>query len=266
MSPSTLPFSDKRMAFDTCEICDPLARRSGNREGGLARLAEAEREGGACPAKAGTAKAGRIRPMRTTNLCVAAALLAVTGLLGDPILRAQAPPQEVGSARVVPIQITGDPAARFSMVVMGDGYTAADMPRFRAHLDKHLNVLWSIEPFRSYRNYINVYSVEIVSRESGITCDPEVRCSGARRPSASSSERVAGCTNINARGITPARARRRLIREYAAQGHTATTTRFSSSRTRTRTAASADRLRPRRAAIRSDRSSRRTNSDIRWDG
>ena len=61
------------------------------------------------------------------------------------------------------------------MVVLGDGYTAAEMPRFRAHVDKHLNVLWSIEPFRSYRNYINVYAVEIVSGESGITCDPEVR-------------------------------------------------------------------------------------------
>ena len=79
----------------------------------------------------------------------------------------------MGSATVVPIQITGDPAKRFSMVVLGDGYTAAEMPQFRAHLDKHLNVLWSIEPFRSYRNYINVYAVEIVSAESGITCDPE---------------------------------------------------------------------------------------------
>jgi hypothetical protein len=101
--------------------------------------------------------------MKLTNLVVAAALFAVSGLLGYPILRAQAPAQALPGARVVPIQITGDPAARFSMVVMGDGYTEADMPKYRAHLDKHLNVLWSIEPFRSYRNYINVYSVEVVS-------------------------------------------------------------------------------------------------------
>ena len=62
------------------------------------------------------------------------------------------------------------------MVVLGDGYTAADMPKFRAHLDKHLNMLWSIEPFRSYRNYINVYAVEIVSRRVG----DHVRSGGAR--------------------------------------------------------------------------------------
>src|SRR5262245_33998796 len=102
---------------------------------------------------------------------VVAAMTVAVPLVMMPVAHAQ----DVGSATVVPIQITGDPAKRFSMVVMGDGYTAADMPKYRAHLDKHLNILWSIEPFRSYRSYINVYSVEIVSGESGITCDPEVR-------------------------------------------------------------------------------------------
>lgn len=158
--------------------------------------------------------------MKLTNLCVAAALVAASGLLGRPILGAQTPAQDVASARIVPIQITGDPAARFSMVVMGDGYTAADMPKYRAHLDKHLNVLWSIEPFRSYRNYINVYSVEVVSPESGITCDPEVRLQknttlGLEFGNAGGGG--GGCTNINARGITPMRGREALIRQYAAQ-------------------------------------------------
>ena len=122
--------------------------------------------------------------------------------------------QDVASSRVVPLQVTGDPAARFSMVIMGDGYTAAEMPRFRAHVDKHLNILWSIEPFRSYRNYINVYAVEVVSPESGITCDPEVR---ERKNTPLGLEFGGGCTNINARGITPARGRDALIREYAAK-------------------------------------------------
>ena len=88
---------------------------------------------------------------------VVAALLVPGPLVSQPSAAPRdASPQEVGSARVVPIQVTGDPEARFSMVVMGDGYTAAEMPRYREHLDKHLNILWSIEPFRSYRNYINV--------------------------------------------------------------------------------------------------------------
>ena len=109
-----------------------------------------------------------------------------------------APVEPAAPPSVVPVSVNGDPAARFSLVIMGDGYTAAEMARYRAQLDKHLNVLWSIEPFRSYRNYINVYSVEIASPDSGITCDPEVR---EARKTPLGAHFQGGCTNPNARGI-----------------------------------------------------------------
>jgi hypothetical protein len=125
---------------------------------------------------------------------------------------ASARAQEVGSATVVPIQITGDPDSRFSLVVLGDGYTAAEQGKFRAHLDKHLNILWSLEPFRSYRNYFNVYAVEIISGESGIHCDPEVR---QPRTTPLQLQFGGGCTNINARGVTVAQAAQARVREYA---------------------------------------------------
>jgi hypothetical protein len=96
---------------------------------------------------------------------VTAATAAVTALPE----RAVAAP---GDATVVPIQVTGDPARRFNLVIVGDGYTAAEQPEFRANVEKHLNVLWTIEPFKSYRSYVNVYAVEIESAESGVDCDP----------------------------------------------------------------------------------------------
>ncbi|MFC0509032.1 M64 family metallopeptidase [Micromonospora costi] len=99
-------------------------------------------------------------------LCVAA-MVAAGLVAGQPAVAA-----DVGSATVVPIQVTGDPAERFNLVVLGDGYTEADLPTFRSHVDKHLNTLWTIEPFKSYRSYFNVYAVEIVSAESGVDCDP----------------------------------------------------------------------------------------------
>jgi hypothetical protein len=40
-------------------------------------------------------------------------------------------------------------------------------------VDRNQNVQWSVEPFRSYRNYFNVYMVETPSRDSGISCDPD---------------------------------------------------------------------------------------------
>ncbi|MET7750478.1 M64 family metallopeptidase [Micromonospora sp. NPDC005367] len=102
------------------------------------------------------------------GLCVAA--LVAAGLVG--VGAAPAAAADVGSATVVPVQVTGDPAERFNLVMLGDGYTEADMPTFRANVEKHLNTLWTIEPFKSYRSYFNVYAVEIVSAESGVDCDP----------------------------------------------------------------------------------------------
>ena len=105
----------------------------------------------------------------TRRIAGLAATLLVAALLP---LGGTAVAQEPAEATVVPVQVTGADENRFVMVVLGDGYTAAELPLFREHVDKHLNVLWSIEPFRSYRNYINVYAVETASAESGVDCDP----------------------------------------------------------------------------------------------
>jgi len=121
-------------------------------------------------------------------VCVVALLFSASGGAG----------QESGSARVVPIQVSGDAAQRFSLVILGDGYTTAEVGRFREHVNRHLNVLWSLEPFRSYRNYINVYAVEIASAESGITCDPAHR---QRRQTPLGLHFSGGCDDANARGI-----------------------------------------------------------------
>ena len=74
---------------------------------------------------------------------------------------------------MVPLQITGPPSERLNLVIMGDGYQAHELDQFRADVDRNLNVQWSIEPFRSYRHYFNVYRLEIVSQDSGISCDPD---------------------------------------------------------------------------------------------
>jgi hypothetical protein len=84
------------------------------------------------------------------------------------------PPTGVGSATVVPLQVTGPPANRFNLVIAGDGYTESEQDKFMAQVDKHLNIMWSIEPYKSYRNYINVYAIKIISAESGIDCDPNL--------------------------------------------------------------------------------------------
>jgi hypothetical protein len=106
----------------------------------------------------------------------AASASAVAGEPPAPPRRpaASSAPSVTGSANVVPVQATGPVDKRFNLVFLGDGYTAAETGKFRADVDRHLNVLWSIEPFASYRSYVNVWAVEAPSAESGVDCDPSL--------------------------------------------------------------------------------------------
>src|SRR5262245_51682106 len=101
-----------------------------------------------------------------------APLIAIA--VGGAPARAQIPASGVGSATVVPVQVTGPPSNRFNLVIAGDGYTESEQDKFMQQVDKHLNIMWSIEPYKSYRNYINVYAIKIISGESGISCDPSL--------------------------------------------------------------------------------------------
>ncbi|MFI6675746.1 M64 family metallopeptidase [Kribbella sp. NPDC050470] len=117
--------------------------------------------------------------MRTRGLTavlgvVAAVFAGLPAVAGASTTTVQASTAGTVEATVVPLQVTGPAESRFNLVVMGDGYTAAELPKFREQVDKHLNVLWSIEPFKSYRNYLNVYAVEIPSPQSGVDCDPDL--------------------------------------------------------------------------------------------
>ncbi|WIX92872.1 M64 family metallopeptidase [Amycolatopsis sp. DG1A-15b] len=78
------------------------------------------------------------------------------------------------AASVTEVQVTGPVAQRFNLVVLGDGYTAAEQPKFFADVERHVSTLWSLEPFKSYRSYFNVYAVSIASPESGVDCDPSL--------------------------------------------------------------------------------------------
>jgi hypothetical protein len=110
---------------------------------------------------------------RAARMALWAAPLLAIAVAAAPA-RAQIPATGVGSATVVPVQVTGPAANRFNLVIAGDGYTEAEQDKFMQQVDKHLNVMWSIEPYKSYRNYINVYAIKIISGDSGISCDPDL--------------------------------------------------------------------------------------------
>ena len=134
------------------------------------------------------------------------AALAVGALLAGllPSVGMPAKAQQVGDVTVVPIQVTGPASERLNLIVMCDGYQADEMQKCRDDVDRNQNVQWSVEPFRSYRNYFNVYRVEIVSEDSGVRCDPDDNANPNNdlKDTALRLWYSDGCTNPLARGIT----------------------------------------------------------------
>jgi hypothetical protein len=103
----------------------------------------------------------------------AAGLLAA--LLTGSTAHAQGPPSPLPEPVVHPIQVTGPPAERLNLIVLGDGYQRDQQSLFFGDVDRNLAVMWATEPFKSYRNYINVYAVEIASIDYGVRRDPDGR-------------------------------------------------------------------------------------------
>ena len=85
------------------------------------------------------------------------------------------PPLPLPEPKVHPIQITGPAAERLNLIILGDGYQWDQQSIFLADVDRNLSVMWATEPFRSYRNFMNVYAVEIASIDYGTRCDPDGR-------------------------------------------------------------------------------------------
>lgn len=150
-----------------------------------------------------------------------AAAVGAVGLLGTLLMgavpavaaSADVASADVGSATVVPLQVTGPPEERLNLIILGDGYTAEEMQQFRDDVDKHLNVQWSIEPFRSYRDYFNVYMIEIVSGASGISCDPDD--GNVRRDTPLKLQYASTCpAGVNARGVTFGAGGQQALEQY----------------------------------------------------
>jgi hypothetical protein len=72
------------------------------------------------------------------------------------------------SPRVIPVMRNGDPSSKVDIVILGDGYAAADMEKFRADAAHFNSVMFSTEPFKRRAKDFNVWAVEVESAESGI--------------------------------------------------------------------------------------------------
>ena len=86
---------------------------------------------------------------------------------------------------------SGPDTNRLNIVIMGDGYTAAEMPIFRAHATAFISKFLSKEPMATYKNTFNIYRVEVKSNQSG-----------SDKPSACYSPEILVDTELNSKYCT----------------------------------------------------------------
>ncbi|PRY44993.1 M64 family metallopeptidase [Umezawaea tangerina] len=79
----------------------------------------------------------------------------------------------VGTTKVVD---AGDPATRWNLVVMGDGYREAELTQYAADVKSFTDKLLTSAPFSTLRQAINVFRVDVASTDSG--ADDPTLCGG----------------------------------------------------------------------------------------
>ena len=65
------------------------------------------------------------------------------------------------------IEDHGSDENRMVLVIMGDGYTSLQLDDFHQDVDQIINEFFSISPWIEYRNFINIYRIDVISNESG---------------------------------------------------------------------------------------------------
>src|ERR1051325_2447348 len=62
---------------------------------------------------------------------------------------------------------SGTPDNRVDIAILGDGYTAAEMQKYRNDVQALLNGFFLGAPFREYKNFFNVHRIDVISSQSG---------------------------------------------------------------------------------------------------
>ncbi|WP_042407305.1 M64 family metallopeptidase [Streptacidiphilus carbonis] len=97
-----------------------------------------------------------------------ALVLSVSVLLMVLALLARGPARAAAAGSGTLVVNNGDPGKRITLVLLGDGYTAADLPRFREQAAAVWQALTEVEPFRTYQHFFDVRRVDVVSPQSGL--------------------------------------------------------------------------------------------------
>lgn len=72
-------------------------------------------------------------------------------------------------ARPIAIRHNGDPARKVDLLLLGDGYTAAQMDKFQADARRLADRLFSVSPFKERASDFNVWALAVPVPEAGVS-------------------------------------------------------------------------------------------------
>jgi hypothetical protein len=82
--------------------------------------------------------------------------------------------RQVNRARLAPVGKvwtlweSGPPDTKVDLLLIGDGYTEAELPKFHADARRLVDRMFTVEPYKSRRGHFNVRALDVASAESGI--------------------------------------------------------------------------------------------------
>jgi len=75
-------------------------------------------------------------------------------------------PQAPG--KLIALQQSGDPTEKVDFLILGDGYTQAELPKFEKDARRLMAQFFATSPYKEHRSNFNVWGLCPVARESGI--------------------------------------------------------------------------------------------------
>ena len=81
------------------------------------------------------------------------------------VVRKQGP----APAKVIPIHVSGPSKDKVDLLIVGDGYTKADMPKFVTDATRMSKHLFEVSPFREREKDFNVWAMAVSTQESGVS-------------------------------------------------------------------------------------------------
>ena len=87
----------------------------------------------------------------------------------DPDSRFVNPADRAPAGDVWPLLTSGPSSEKVDLLILGDGYTADELEKFRRDANRLTEALFEEEPFRSRRGDFNVWGINLPSEESGVS-------------------------------------------------------------------------------------------------